>query len=138
MLTDDLSSLLNVLKAMQCICYFVYLFPGLNAYVVELWKSRSAPFTQVLHFSLSCGSMLGPLVSTPFLEDSLVLTEEDLYENAQNLTAKPLDDILNTQRHDVQDDVASISSKEAIMGQTLGKIGHRRSDLPLGSNETQH
>ena len=82
--------------------------------------------------------MLGPLISTPFLEYSLASTENDLYETAQNLTAKPLDDILNTQRHDVQDDVANIFSEEDEMGQALSKIGHMRSDPHLGSNETQH
>ena len=45
-------------------------FKGGNVYMLELWKGKSPPYMQLVHFMFGFGACIAPLIAEPFIKSN--------------------------------------------------------------------
>lgn len=63
---------------------------GGNVLLLNIWKRKSRPYMQALHFVFAFGALVAPLLAQPFLQDSGQSLNNNNFTNSSALNATPI------------------------------------------------
>jgi len=67
---------------------------GGNVYMLELWKEKSPPYMQMVHFMFGFGACISPLIAEPFIKSSQTSVSSAL-QSSHNQSTEALFDTIN-------------------------------------------